>query len=143
VVSCRPLLAAEAPAPRFSQHVAAVFSRLGCNSGCCHGMVKGQNGFRLSLFAGDLGADHERLLREYAGRRVNSADPDASLLLLKATDCDGGVEVTGVGDATLVVRFRADTAVAQVLVPRAATEAYPEIAAASGSTSTCMPSSAG
>jgi hypothetical protein len=71
--------------PRFSRHVLAVFSRLGCNSGACHGAVKGQNGFRLSLFAADPALDHERLLREAGGRRLNLLDPDASLLLLKAT----------------------------------------------------------
>src|SRR5262249_48943876 len=66
-------------------HVEAVFSRLGCNGGTCHGAVKGRNGFRLTLFAADPALDHERLLREFAGRRLNRADPDASLLLLKAT----------------------------------------------------------
>ena len=70
---------------RFSRHVVALFSRLGCNSGTCHGAVKGQNGFCLTLFAADAALDHERLLREAGGRRVNVLDPDASLLLLKAT----------------------------------------------------------
>src|SRR5437763_14803360 len=81
-----PVRAAEpAAAPRFGRHVEAVFSRLGCNGGTCHGAVKGQNGFRLSLFGADPAADRDRLLREFAGRRVNLIDPDASLLLLKAT----------------------------------------------------------
>src|SRR6266513_1877510 len=69
--------------PRFSRHVVPLFSRLGCNAGACHGAVKGQNGFRLSLFGADPGLDHARLLREFGGRRLNLADPDASLLLLK------------------------------------------------------------
>jgi hypothetical protein len=72
-------------APSFTRHVEAVFSRLGCNGGTCHGAVKGQNGFRLSLFGADPAADHDRLVRELAGRRLNLLDPDASLLLLKAT----------------------------------------------------------
>src|SRR5271166_614300 len=72
-------------APRFSRHVAAVFSRLGCNGGTCHGAVKGQNGFRLSLFGADPALDHERLLREFGARRVSQQVPEASLLLLKAT----------------------------------------------------------
>jgi hypothetical protein len=71
--------------PRFSRHVSAIFSKLGCNGGTCHGAVKGQNGFRLTLFAADPALDHERLVREVAGRRLNVNDPDASLLLLKAT----------------------------------------------------------
>jgi hypothetical protein len=78
----RPMPDAE---PRFNRHVQAVFSRLGCNGGACHGAVKGQNGFKLSLFGADPALDHERLLRESGGRRLNLLDPDASLLLLKAT----------------------------------------------------------
>lgn len=84
-----PARAAEAgtvPAePLFSRHVVPLFSRLGCNAGACHGAVKGQNGFRLTLFGADPELDHARLLREFSGRRVNLLDPDASLLLLKAT----------------------------------------------------------
>ncbi len=71
--------------PLFTRHVAALFSKLGCNGGACHGAVKGQNGFRLSLFGADPSLDHERLLREAGGRRVNLQTPEASLLLLKAT----------------------------------------------------------
>ncbi len=69
----------------FSRNVAAVFSKLGCNSGGCHGAVNGQNGFRLTLFGADPALDHERLLREIGGRRLNFNDPANSLLLLKAT----------------------------------------------------------
>ena len=72
-------------APRFSRHVAAVFSKLGCNGGACHGAVKGQNGFRLTLFAADPSLDQERLVHEFGGRRLNFHVPEASLLLLKAT----------------------------------------------------------
>ena len=86
-----PFLAASSPAaeavrePLFTRHVEAVFSRLGCNGGTCHGTVKGQNGFRLSLFGADPTLDLERLLRESAGRRLNLIDPASSLLLQKAT----------------------------------------------------------
>jgi hypothetical protein len=47
--------------------------------------VQGQGGFRLTLFGADPALDHDRLRREYGGRRLNLADPDASLLLRKAT----------------------------------------------------------
>lgn len=69
--------------PRFTRHVIPLFSRLGCNAGTCHGKVKGENGFRLSLFGVDPAQDHMSLVREFAGRRVNLANIDASLLLLK------------------------------------------------------------
>src|SRR5437763_6072704 len=92
-----PVRAAEpAAAPRFGRHVEAVFSRLGCNGGACHGAVKGQNGFRLSLFGAAPTGDAERILREYVGRRINLADPAASLLLKKATgqaEHGGGVRL--------------------------------------------------
>src|SRR5262245_60996867 len=71
--------------PLFSRHVVPLFSRLGCNAGSCHGAVKGQNGFRLSLFGAEPAGDHQRLLRDAGGRRLNRNDPDNSLLLLKAT----------------------------------------------------------
>ena len=70
--------------PSFHRHIVPLFSRLGCNAGSCHGAVKGQNGFKLSLFGVDPAADHRSLLREFGGRRVNFADPENSLLLLKA-----------------------------------------------------------
>src|ERR1700752_4681366 len=72
-------------APRCTRDVTAVFSRLGCNGGACHGAVKGQNGFCLSLFGADPALDHERLTREFGGRRLNFQAPEASLLVLKAT----------------------------------------------------------
>src|SRR4051812_26593203 len=81
-------LRAEAEAPLFTSHVEAVFSRLGCNGGTCHGSVKGQNGFSLSLFGADPALDHARLLRGDGGRRLDLLDPDASLLLRKATGQD-------------------------------------------------------
>jgi hypothetical protein len=197
--------------------VAAVFSRLGCNGGTCHGAVKGQNGFRLTLFGADPALDHERLVHEFGGRRLNFHAPEGSLLLLKAAgqvshgggkrmevgggeyelirrwiaggapldaleqsrlkalrlkpagytaragesyrlqveaafadgsvedvtrlcsfesldrqvalvDRDGLVQVKGTGDTALVVRYRAEPAVAFVLVPRIGSEAFPETA---------------
>lgn len=77
--------AAPSEKPLFSRHVVPLFSRLGCNAGVCHGAVKGQNGFRLSLFGVDPGQDHASLLRDSSGRRLTLVDPDSSLLLLKAS----------------------------------------------------------
>ena len=76
---------AAADDPRFSREVIALFSRLGCNGGTCHGAVQGKNGFRLSLFGAQPEQDHVRLLRDADGRRINRLEPERSLLLLKAT----------------------------------------------------------
>jgi hypothetical protein len=71
--------------PQFSRHVEAVFSRLGCNSGGCHGAVQGKNGFRLSLFGAKPEFDHAQITRELQGRRIDLTNPEQSLLLLKAS----------------------------------------------------------
>jgi hypothetical protein len=67
----------------FGNHVVPVFTKLGCNSGGCHGKIQGQNGFRLSLLGFDAPYDYENLLKEGRGRRLFPAQPDASLLLTK------------------------------------------------------------
>lgn len=210
------IVAAEGDSPSYQRHVTALFGKLGCNGGTCHGAVKGQNGFRLSMFGADPAGDHERLTRESRTRRLNLIDPDMSLLLQKgagkvphgggarfnvssveykilrawiaagavaddaapsrlkrldvspaekvaqpgetyslkvtAEFADGSVEdvtsfcvfesldravatvdragvVTGVGvgDAGLIVRYRAQPAAARVLVPRPASNAFPNV----------------
>ena len=79
-----PRAAAEEPVS-YSQHVRAVFARAGCNQGTCHGNLYGKGGFKLSLRGENPTLDHAVLTRESIGRRVNLLDPDASVLLLKAT----------------------------------------------------------
>jgi hypothetical protein len=210
-------LIARADEPSYHKHVAALFSKLGCNGGTCHGSVRGQNGFQLSLFGADPLADRDRLLKQAGGRRINLTDADASLILQKASgqvmhqggkrlsvgsweyevirrwiaagapaddlnaaqvrelkvtpadqvvkagetftlrvdarfadgstedvtrycsfqsldsqvavvDASGKVQGKGVGDAAIIVRYRANPAMARVLVPRAATAAFPDLA---------------
>ena len=202
-------------APQFSRHIAAVFSRLGCNGGTCHGAVKGQNGFRLpsslaippsitivcsanpaaaaSIFRipppacssqGDragqprrrqthgrsaapsmkscaaglppapsvdcgrqiaadqalrfTGRTHRQAGRElspqrrgHVRRRLRRGRDAGSVRLNRWTASrrrrgDGQVQVQATGDAALIVRFRAEPAVAHVLVPRAGKEALPD-----------------
>ena len=71
-------------APSFRQEIVPLLTRAGCNAGGCHGKLAGQNGFKLSLRGFAPEWDHEALARESRGRRIDSAAPDASLLLLKA-----------------------------------------------------------
>lgn len=67
----------------FRNHVQPVLSKMGCNSGACHGAAAGKNGFKLSLRGYDHDWDHKVLTRQANGRRISVADPAESLMLLK------------------------------------------------------------
>lgn len=69
----------------FERHVVGLLGKSGCSAGSCHGSFQGKGGLRLSLFGFEPDKDYISLTRGGGGRRVNSADPDQSLLLLKAT----------------------------------------------------------
>ena len=84
---------AEKPRPiSFQLDVMPVLTAAGCNTGSCHGSARGQDGFHLSLYGFDPAGDHFRLTTEMAGRRINLAVPEESLLLTKAI---GAVPHTG------------------------------------------------
>jgi hypothetical protein len=84
---------ADAPgSPSWRRDVMPVFFRAGCNAGTCHGSARGKDGFMLSLFGYDAAGDYRRTVEEMPGRRVNTAVPAESLLVLKAT---GAVPHTG------------------------------------------------
>lgn len=91
-VAALAMVAADAPrpagetkpiAPSFVNDVVPVLTRLGCNSGACHGKLAGQNGFKLSLrgYAPEL--DHVAITRDARGRRLAKSRPRESLLLTK------------------------------------------------------------
>ncbi len=67
----------------FVRDVNPVLSRLGCNSGTCHGAQAGKNGFQLSLRGYDPVGDIRALSDDLSARRLNPAVPDASVMLLK------------------------------------------------------------
>lgn len=73
------------PPVDFANDLLPLFSKLGCNSGGCHGKASGQNGFKLSVFGFDSAADFDALVKEGRGRRLFAANPESSLLLKKAT----------------------------------------------------------
>lgn len=84
---------AEKPRPiSFQLDVMPVLTAAGCNTGSCHGSARGQDGFHLSLFGYDPKGDHFRLTTEMAGRRINNAIPEESLLVTKSL---GSVPHTG------------------------------------------------
>ncbi|HWE38590.1 MAG TPA: DUF1549 and DUF1553 domain-containing protein [Isosphaeraceae bacterium] len=69
----------------YRHDVAAVLSKAGCNMGACHGNFNGKGGFRLSLRGDDPEYDLAALTRDAFGRRVDTADPGRSLIVLKPT----------------------------------------------------------
>jgi len=68
----------------FKNQIVPIFTKLGCNSGGCHGKASGQNGFKLSLLGFYPDDDYEFLVKEGRGRRLFPSSPATSLLLLKA-----------------------------------------------------------
>jgi hypothetical protein len=68
----------------FGNQIVPIFTKLGCNSGGCHGKASGQNGFKLSLLGFEPELDFTSLVKEARGRRLFPAAPDQSLLLTKA-----------------------------------------------------------
>jgi hypothetical protein len=68
----------------FGNQIVPIFTKLGCNSGGCHGKASGQGGFKMSLLGFEPDLDYTSLVKEARGRRLFPAAPDHSLLLLKA-----------------------------------------------------------
>jgi hypothetical protein len=68
----------------FVQDVNPVMTKLGCNQGTCHGAKDGKAGFKLSLRGYDPEYDIRSLTDDMASRRVVTASPEDSLMLLKA-----------------------------------------------------------
>ncbi len=69
----------------FRNHVIPMFTRIGCNSGSCHGALAGKGGLKLSLRGYDPETDYFVLTRQALGRRVDTVEPTKSLLLRKPT----------------------------------------------------------
>jgi Protein of unknown function (DUF1549)/Protein of unknown function (DUF1553)/Bacterial Ig-like domain (group 2) len=69
----------------FRNHVMPVLTKAGCNQGACHGALAGKGGFKLTLRGYDPELDYDVLTRQSLGRRINLAEPAASLILRKAT----------------------------------------------------------
>jgi len=69
----------------FRNHVLPVMTKMGCNSGACHGAAAGKNGFKLTLRGYDPELDYFTLTRQALARRTNRLEPARSLILLKST----------------------------------------------------------
>ncbi len=75
----------DVPKVDFIRDVNPVMTKAGCNAGTCHGAKDGKFGFKLSLRGYDPLFDVRALKDDLAGRRLNAAQPDDSLMLLKST----------------------------------------------------------
>ena len=69
----------------FTNDVIPLLTKVGCNSGACHGALAGKGGLKLSLRGYDPDADHFVLTRQALGRRIDRQEPAHSLMLLKPT----------------------------------------------------------
>ena len=112
------------PRVDFVHDITPVLSRLGCNSGTCHGSAQGKNGLKLSLRGYDPIFDVRALTDDQASRRVNLASPDDSLMLLKPTGAvphvGGALMYPGEPYFETLRRWIADGAVLKVDGPRVA-----------------------
>ena len=88
----------------FNTDVVPLLTRLGCNSGGCHGKATGQNGFKLSLLGFEPDLDYEAIVQEARGRRLFPAAPAQSLLLLKATGTSPTAAASGWKSAPRITR---------------------------------------
>lgn len=67
----------------FINDMVPLFTRADCANSNCHGSVRGQKGFKLSLFGSDPEFDYEAIVKLSDGRRVDKANPSNSLVLRK------------------------------------------------------------
>lgn len=82
-----PLWAApnEKPKLSFVRDIVPLFTKSGCANSNCHGSIRGQAGFKLSLFGYEPDLDYDAIVRAQDGRRINRQDPAMSLILQKPT----------------------------------------------------------
>ena len=69
----------------FRNDVQPVLTKMGCNSGPCHGAAAGKNGFKLTLRGYDAETDYLTLTHQALARRTDRLEPAKSLILLKPT----------------------------------------------------------
>ena len=69
----------------FVNDIVPIFTKSGCANSNCHGSIRGQAGFKLSLFGYEPELDYQAIVTNSDGRRINRKNPDESLILRKPT----------------------------------------------------------
>jgi hypothetical protein len=69
----------------FVNDIVPIFTRSGCANSNCHGSIRGQSGFKLSLFGYEPELDYQAITKESDGRRLDRKNPEQSLILRKPT----------------------------------------------------------
>lgn len=72
------------PGVSFVNDVSPIFTMSGCAGANCHGSIRGQRGFKLSLFGNDPQLDFDAV-HDAKAKRIDRAKPAQSLLLTKPT----------------------------------------------------------
>jgi hypothetical protein len=82
-----PLRGADGATPKLSfvNDIVPIFTKSGCANSNCHGSIRGQNGFKLSLFGYEPELDYQAIVKDQNGRRIDLTDPAKSLVLRKPT----------------------------------------------------------
>lgn len=82
---CAVSSAAENPRVSFVTDVVPILTKSGCATSNCHGSIRGQNGFKLSLFGYEPELDYKAITEADGGRRIDRDHPESSLILRKPT----------------------------------------------------------
>src|SRR6266581_7196900 len=77
--------ATQQPKLSFVKDIVPIFTKSGCANSNCHGSIRGQAGFKLSLFGYEPDLDYNAIVKAQDGRRINRTDPAKSLILMKPT----------------------------------------------------------
>ena len=69
----------------FENDIVPIFTKSGCANSNCHGSIRGQAGFKLSLFGYEPQLDYQAIVKDLDGRRIDRKNPQLSLILRKPT----------------------------------------------------------
>ncbi|HYI92175.1 MAG TPA: DUF1549 and DUF1553 domain-containing protein [Bryobacteraceae bacterium] len=83
----------------FINDIVPIFTRTDCANSNCHGSIRGQKGFKLSLFGSDPDVDFDAITKNAEGKRIDKANPANSLVLRKPSfqEAHGGGQRFKVG----------------------------------------------